>query len=652
MKLFIPFLLLVAAATAQVARQNTNNTFTGYNNFVNGSWRPPEKTVATLPAAAGVTGKVYVVTDGLTSSDCTVGMSSTRSLCVSTGSAWVALGGGGSTNALGLITSDYNFTRTPGGSISIGVNVVTLTSCPLGVNGTDSYHYFYLSGGTGTAETVLMTGGTCTSGATTGTVIFTAANIHSGAFTVASASGGLREAIIHSGGNAIINIPTNTTLTVSGLRGVVCNGESNLTIIGAGFSSILQSRASSASNHVFWAPNCDGLTLYGFTIDGNRAAGGTNPTFGSGVECGFTATGGCNHVSISKLQIKNVAKFGIVVTDTNSDITIRNNWIHHNGGVTDATGAGTGVLIYRAVGPPQVPSKGVIIDGNELTDNYNTITTPVGGCVAVNGNGATTHPNAIITNNHCYNNWNEGGQLSTVGATTIANNLIETAGSVPIGLTESTSGIEVSGNWVSITGNIILNHSTGSGIAIEGDPAQTQGETSIVGNVIGTALLGISILDAGGTVRGVTITGNRIYATTGVWIGAAAHDHILISSNNFLDSTTPINDNSANGVMIFSNAPWAANKPYAGTIASAATINMRCGQVATISGTAAIDHIVLPPTFAVSTNGQGCSVTLIPTGAFTTTTAGNIGKTSTAVVGKILILTTDNTVANKFYPSY
>jgi len=51
-------------------------------------------TVGALPTASANTGKVYVVTDGLTAGDCAVGGGSTRVLCRSDGSTWTALGDG------------------------------------------------------------------------------------------------------------------------------------------------------------------------------------------------------------------------------------------------------------------------------------------------------------------------------------------------------------------------------------------------------------------------------------------------------------------------------------------------------------------------------------------------------------------------------
>lgn len=93
-------------------------------------------------------------------------------------------------------TSDYNFpVQTPGGSLAVGSNTITLTPVPLGVNGVDVLHKLYITGGAGTAEAVLVTGGTAVSGAASGTVIVTCAYTHSGAWTIGSATGGLQEIV-------------------------------------------------------------------------------------------------------------------------------------------------------------------------------------------------------------------------------------------------------------------------------------------------------------------------------------------------------------------------------------------------------------------------------------------------------------------------
>jgi hypothetical protein len=81
------------------------------------------------------------------------------------------------------------------------------------------------------------------------------------------------------------------------------------------------------------------------------------------------------------------------------------------------------------------------------------------------------------------------------------------------------------------------------------------------------------------------------------------------------------------------------------TIASATTI-APLTPIVFVSGTTAIATITVPPSLV-----GGGQLTLIPTGIFTTTTAGNIALASTAVVSKALILTWDATT-NKWYPSY
>jgi hypothetical protein len=90
---------------------------------------------------------------------------------------------------------------------SAGANTITLTPCPKGLGGSDVSHPVYISGGTGTAEAVGIAGGTCTPGADTGTIEVTTANTHTGAWTVTSATAGMREACGLSGS---IHVPMGT----------------------------------------------------------------------------------------------------------------------------------------------------------------------------------------------------------------------------------------------------------------------------------------------------------------------------------------------------------------------------------------------------------------------------------------------------------
>lgn len=103
------------------------------------------------------------------------------------------------------------------------------------------------------------------------------------------------------------------------------------------------------------------------------------------------------------------------------------------------------------------------------------------------------------------------------------------------------------------------------------------------------------------------------------------------------------------GSPTFTNVKYSglvATTAAAPTIASATTIAPTTS-IAFVSGTTAIVTITAPSPISVG----GGSITLIPTGIFTWTAAGNIALAGTAVVSKALTLVYDVTTA-KWYPSY
>jgi hypothetical protein len=84
-------------------------------------------------------------------------------------------------------------------------------------------------------------------------------------------------------------------------------------------------------------------------------------------------------------------------------------------------------------------------------------------------------------------------------------------------------------------------------------------------------------------------------------------------------------------------------QPNPVTVASAGTITPTTFMTI-VSGTAAVATITPPVT------GQHM-LAFVPTGAFTTTLAGNIAKASTAVVGQVLLMFYDPNTG-KYNPSY
>ncbi len=107
-----------------------------------------------------------------------------------------------------------------------------------------------------------------------------------------------------------------------------------------------------------------------------------------------------------------------------------------------------------------------------------------------------------------------------------------------------------------------------------------------------------------------------------------------------LGSTT---DPGAGNLAVLNNIVTTAAAP---TIASATTI-APTKMITFISGTTAIATITAP----AGITATGGTITLIPTGIFTTTTAGNIALASTAVVSRVMTMTYDVTTV-KWYPSY
>jgi hypothetical protein len=124
-----------------------------------------------------------------------------------------AVAGGGN-----LSVSAYNFTPyscnmttstcTPGGTssgtLSSGTHTLTFTPCPVGaasfVPASPHAFWYYISGGSGTAESVYVSGTTCTSGAATGTMtLYSLSYSHTGAFVIGSATAGAQEAAIAAG---------------------------------------------------------------------------------------------------------------------------------------------------------------------------------------------------------------------------------------------------------------------------------------------------------------------------------------------------------------------------------------------------------------------------------------------------------------------
>jgi hypothetical protein len=105
-----------------------------------------------------------------------------------------------------FVVSSYNWVQSPADNLATaGNNTIHLTPCPAGVdtsNNSSAQYAVYIAG-TGTAEAAAVMGGTCASGASTGTITVTTAHAHSAGYTVGAANGGNQEAINIAAGSGL-----------------------------------------------------------------------------------------------------------------------------------------------------------------------------------------------------------------------------------------------------------------------------------------------------------------------------------------------------------------------------------------------------------------------------------------------------------------
>ena len=155
---------------------------------------------------------------------------------------------------------------------------------------------------------------------------------------------------------------------------------------------------------------------------------------------------------------------------------------------------------------------------------------------------------------------------------------------------------------------------------------------------------GLQLYQGGGSAYGVganssgglDIMANQVSMPVRIYAGSANASPTLVATFTNSGATFPF--------PVINTVPQNMSAAIP-TIASATTIAPTT-PVIFVSGTTAIATITAPTGCTHS-----CSITIIPTGAFSTTTAGNISIVSTAVVSKALIMTYDAT-GSKWYPSY
>lgn len=181
-----------------------------------------------------------------------------------------------------------------------------------------------------------------------------------------------------------------------------------------------------------------------------------------------------------------------------------------------------------------------------------------------------------------------------------------------------------------------------------------------LGTSVATFLATPSSANLVATVTGETGSGALVFGTSPTLVtpilGTVTSGDISACTSTSMTLVTPLLGTPTSGVLDnCTGSPTLTNIKYSGllavttaasTIASATTI-APTKPITFISGTTAIVTITPPSPISLG----GGTITLIPTGAFTWTAAGNIAVLGTAVVNRALTLVYDVTTT-KWYPSY
>lgn len=370
---------------------------------------------------------------------------------------------------------DYNFpAQTPGGSLTASSPAtVSLSPCPLGVNGSDSYHYLYVSGGTGTAEAVLITGGSCTSGATSGNVTFTPSNNHTGSWTIASSSAGLQEAVnvVYAASGGTIHVPSGTyniyaTVSIGGQVTILGDGPTTSILQGqsASLGIINAYTATSVLNlmNIQVASSSQG-TLGGYGVQLTAASGGSayhhfdNVLFSGEYDELLATEAVIFHVNACSFVSPTHTGINVVGTNTGgfNGPTISNNVFYVASSFGGSAGSITAGLLLQGDGA-------ITVTGNQfLGGNSNGIYMQY--CIEVNSTALT---GLLIANNDCEDTTTYGFLLNGSGGSLMWVSIV--GNHILASTTTTWQGIVIAGTWNygTIVGNVLLGYEGSSGTTV------------------------------------------------------------------------------------------------------------------------------------------------------------------------------------------
>lgn len=576
-----------------------------------------------------------------------------------------ALGPNLGNTATGIVQSaPFNFAaQQPGGSLAAGSNVITLNPVPRGIA---VGSYLYISGGTGAAEGVPVTGWN----ASTGQVIVTCANSHTGAWTIGSATGGIQEAICSlpaAGGEVKISDGVWTLQSKIVIPG---NGNVPRIAIDGGGATLIRGTAYPAGDLIYHdgssataSISIRDLQIYAAGVYGSWL----NVTSGAAIH--LYRSQGANHV-IQNVRV-NDGYIGFHVEGT-QQVEIQNpNYYQQN--MSPATIPLTGILINGTSTAGAVPNS-ITVRGGVITTNGATSPNAITAGILVQnvdgllvsdihiGGGPQTGilfqgiDSSLIANIYIVHVLIDiprvygirvsqlSGTANFVGAITIADSHINGENYLfPANSTVDGVRLETGSNYL-IASNQISNFGA-NGIQLLSAGAINY--VKIASNLIcdnnfanSAAIAGVNVNATGGS--GIAITGNNIRNTTanghqkfGIVFNGAASE-VTISANALAGNETAAIQlyTPPTELVIGANGGWSNLVP---SIASGASVAAPPSDAATITGTTPISTI---------TGGwAGRQLTLIFTNAAPggLVTGGNIARAQTAAQNQAVRLTFDGT---------
>ena len=288
------------------------------------------------------------------------------------------------------VTANWNWLQSPTDSLATaGSNTIHLSPCPMGIdtsNNVNRPYYVYVAG-TGTAETALVTGGTCTGGAGSGTIVMTTAGSHAAGYTVGSSTSGIQEALNDAGtpGAGVVIPPTGANANALPVYSTIYVQSNKSWLRGEGKATLL---CKTRSVCMFIGDRANSNDWVGIEVSGIRFAAGNNFD-------GIPASSMSCAANVSTIVLNNTGPNAIQAGDY-FDVNLMGNPQHFAGIHQATTGTSSSQVTYA--------------DTNCGGSGSIAATTAYGGVSLENtaieddGNGVNIH-DIFLTDRSSYANW-------------------------------------------------------------------------------------------------------------------------------------------------------------------------------------------------------------------------------------------------------